>query len=509
MSNISSNNKRIAKNTFYLYLRMVISTVVSLYTVRVVLNVLGEQDYGIYNVIGGVVILFSFLNHAMNSATQRFLSYEIGRNDDVMLRKTFSMSINCHVILALSVLVLLETIGLWFINTQINIPESRTLAAHFVYQFSIITFVLNILRVPFTASIISFERMSFYAYMSIIEVLLNLGIVYILLLDIDIDKLILYAALKSLISAIFIILSYLYCKRQFKSCRYSFFWDSSLFKKLFSFSGWSMIGAGSTLVTQSGSNILINIFCGVTVNAAYGIASQVSSVIYQFVSNFQLAFQPQIVKLHASKQVEEQVSLVNRASKLSYFLLLVIFVPFVLKADFVLDLWLKETPSYAVEFCRWMLVYSLIDSIQAPLWMTISATGRIKGYSIWSSLLVSLNLPIAWMLLFLGCSPVSVFMVRVALNLIAAIIRTFYVNRFLRFPIKSYVTNVFCKAIPVTLLSFSIAYFLDSLFLDDIISIIIEISLIVLLTGSIIYMWGLSSSERSFVRNTINLKLLR
>lgn len=486
---------------------MIITTIVSLYTVRVVLNVLGEQDYGIYNVIGGVVVLFSFLNHAMNAATQRFLSFEIGRKDDVMFRKTFIMSINCHAILAFTVFVLLETIGLWFLYTQMNIPESRTFAAHCVYQFSIVTFVLNILRVPFTASIISLERMSFYAYMSIVEVLLNLGIVFMLLLDIGIDKLILYAGLKSLISAIFIFLSYLYCKNKFSNCRYSFFWESSLFKKLFSFSGWSMIGAGSTLISQSGSNILINIFCGVAVNAAYGISSQVSSVIYQFVSNFQMAFQPQIVKLHAAKQVEEQVNLVNRTSKLSFFLLLVIFVPFVLKADFVLDLWLKEVPSYAAEFCRWMLAYSLIDSIQAPLWISITATGRIKGYSIWSSLLVFLNLPFAWLLLSAGCSPVSIFMARVALNLVAAIIRTFYVKRFLGFPIKSYVINVFCKVMPVTILSFSIALLLDSLFADDIVNVVTEICCIVFVTSSIIYICGLSSTERVFVTNIIKSKI--
>lgn len=509
MSNQSLNNRRIATNTLYLYLRMIITTIVSLYTVRVVLDVLGAEDYGIYNVIGGIVVLFSFLNHAMNGATQRFLSYEIGRNDSKMFQRTFSMSINCHAIMAAIIFVLLETIGLWFLCTQMNIPEDRMYAAHGVYQFSIFTFILNILRVPYNASIISFEKMSFYAYISIVEVLLNLVIVFILLLDIGWDKLILFSELKCLISLFCLVASYFYCKRKFAYCRYVAFWESTLFRKLFIFSGWSMLGAGSTLVSQSGSNILINIFCGVTVNAAYGIANQVSSVIYSFVSNFQLAFQPQIVKLYALGEKENQVSLVNRASIISYFLLLIIFIPFTLKADYILGLWLKDVPNYTVQFCQWMLVYSLIDAIQAPLWMSITATGNIKVYSIWSSALVVLNLPIAWILLLLGYSPVLVFVARVIINLIAAIIRVLYVKSSLCFPIKSYLEMIIIRAIPVTLVALGFSYYLNSLFSESFFSFIIEMLCIVILICVIVFVLGFSAKERLFVTQIVKSKIQR
>lgn len=509
MSETQSNNKRIAKNTLYLYIRMIITTVVSLYTVRVVLDVLGAEDYGIYNVVGGIVVLFSFLNHAMNGATQRFLSYEIGRNDDVMFQKTFSMSINCHAIMAVAIFVILETVGLWFLCTQMNIPDGRMYAARWVYQFSIITFVINILRVPYNASIISFERMSFYAYISIVEVLLNLAMVLMLLLNMGIDKLILYAGLKCFISLLCLIVSYVYCTEKFANCRYILFWESSLFKKLFSFSWWSMLGAGSTLISQSGSNILINIFCGVAVNAAYGIANQVSSVIYSFVSNFQLAFQPQIVKLYAASKKEEQISLVNRASIFSYFLLLIIFIPFVLNADYVLGLWLKDVPEYTVQFCQWMLAYSLIDAIQAPLWMSITATGRIKGYSIWSSLLTVCNIPIAWLLLYAGYSPIMVFVARVVINFIAAVIRVLYVKSFLRFPIKSYIQMIIVRVIPVTMLAFGLSYYIDRLFADTVTSFIAEVGCIVFITCAIVFALGFSSIERTFAIQIIKSKILR
>ena len=503
------DNKKIAKNTLYLYLRMIITTFVSLYTVRVVLAVLGKEDYGIYNVIGGIVILFSFLNHAMNSATQRFLSYEIGRNDTEMFRKTFSMSINCHAIMAGIIFLLLETVGLWFLCTQMNIPIDRMEAAHWVYQFSIITFVLNILRVPYNASIISYEKMSFYAYLSIFEVLLNLLIVLMLLLGISIDNLILFSGLKCFVAIICFFILFIYCKLNFINCKYSAFWDNLLFKRLFSFSGWSMMGAGSTLVSQNGSNILINIYCGVAVNAAYGIANQVSAVIYSFVSNFQLAFQPQIVKLYAAGKRDEQISLVNRASSISYYLLLIIFIPFVLNADLVLNLWLKDVPRYAIQFCQWMLVYSLIDAIQAPLWMSITATGKVKVYSIWSSVLGFMNLPIAWLLLYLGYSPILVFIVRVVINLIAAIIRVIYVKDFLNFPIKKYINMVFLRALPVTLFAFFLSYYIDCMFDDTITLFLIKICCIVFFTTSIIFMLGFSVAEKKFIVQLIKLKFTR
>lgn len=485
---------------------MIVTMLVSLYTVRIVLATLGEEDYGIYNVIGGVIVLFSFLNTAMNNATQRFLSYEIGRGDKVMLSKTFSMSINCHIILSCVILLLTETVGLWFVQTKLNIPEGRETAALWVYHFSIATFIMNILRVPYNASVISYEKMSFYAYLSIVDVILNLVIVYALVYS-DWDKLILYAVLKFAISLICWLAFYIFCKLNFLSCRYKLLWDSNLYSKLMGFTGWSMLSGGSVLITQSGCNIILNIFCGVVVNAAYGIANQVSAAIYGFVSNFQLAFQPQIVKLHAENKTNDQTLLINRAALISYFLLLVISVPFFINADYVLGIWLKDVPKYSVVFCQLMLIYSLIDAIQAPLWMAINATGNIKYYSLWTSALTLLNLPIALSLLYIGMSPVWVFVVRVLVNMVIAVIRVWYVKTFLLFPSLDYFKMVLKKILPVTALSFGISYTIHKFMVVDFLLFIVQSVAALLVTCAFIYILGLSAQERMYIADIVKSKI--
>ena len=504
---VANSNRRIAKNTLYLYLLMIITMIVSLYTARVVLLALGADDYGIYNVVGGIVVLFSFMNTAMSNATQRFLSYELGRGADGETERTFSMSVTCHVILALSVIIFAETFGLWFVVTQLNIPEGREFAMFWVYQFSVATFVTNIIRVPYNASVISYEKMSFYAYLSIADVFFNLGIAFLVVYG-SFDKLILYAGLKFLITLFCLFANYIYCKRKFNCCSYHLFWDKSLFNKLMSFSGWSMLGGGSVLVTQSGSNILINIFCGVAVNAAYGIANHVSSIIYGFVSNFQLAFQPQIVKLYAEGNFEEQFRLINRASLFSYYLLLIICIPFIINADVILRLWLEHVPLFTSEFCIWMLIYSLVDAIQAPLWMAIGATGKIKNYSIWSSAISILNLPIAYIVLSIGFSPVLVFIIRTFINMLLAAIRVFYVNGFLHFPSCIYLKLVFCRALPVTMVAGGALFYLRrSYFGDSFVDLFVCSIMCVLVAISTIFFIGIKQEERYYLYHLIKSKI--
>lgn len=503
---VSDSNKRIAKNTVFLYFRMIVTMLVTLYTVRVVLATLGEEDYGIYNIIGGVVVLFSFLNTAMNNATQRFLSYEIGRGDDVQLRKTFSMSINCHLMLSLLILLFAETIGLWFVVEKLNIPEGREYATFWVYQFSIATFIFNIIRVPYNASVISHERMSFFAYLSILEVLLNLAIVYLLLLSSG-DKLILYSILKFAISLVCWGVFYLYCRNAFDTCRYQKGWDKDLYSKLMSFTGWSMLGGGSVLITQSGSNIILNLFHGVAVNAAYGIANQVSAAIYGFVSNFQLAFQPQIVKLHAENKKEEQAKLINRSALISYYLLLMICIPFFLNTDYVLGLWLHDVPKFSVTFCQFMLLYSMIDAIQAPIWMAINATGNIKNYCLWTSIMILANLPVSWVLLRSGLSPVSVFVVRVVINLIIAVVRVIYARSFISFPSFEYVALVIKRALPVTLLSVVVSVVIKRLLPEGFLSFIIVSLLSLAITILVVLVFGLSKGERNYLYQIIVTKI--
>lgn len=506
MASEFSNNRRIAKNTVYLYIRMLFTMVVTLYTSRVVLQTLGVEDYGVYDVIGGIVVMFAFLSSSMSNGTQRYISFGIGKRDTELLKTTFSMSMNIHLIITLVLLLLSETIGLWFINTQLNIPEGRMYAANWVYQFSIFTFAIGILRIPYNASIISYERMSFYAYVSIIEVLLKLGVVFLLVAS-PLDKLISYAALLFLVSVVCYLVYYIYCKRQFEICTYHAMWDKSTFKELMVFSGWSMLSGGTNLVTRQGCNILLNIFKGVTVNAAAGIASQVSSAIYGFVSNFQLAFQPQIVKLHAAGEKEEQELLMLRTSSLSYFLLLLICIPFFINTGYVINLWLGTVPEYSIEFCQWLLIAGLIDSTQAPLFMAIYATGNIKNYTIWLSALFILLLPLSWLALYLGLSPVYVYVIRAIILLVQAVVRLFYVKYFMYFPSLKFAKILLFRLVPATVVALFASIFAKHFFTEGLSSFIITTFLSIIITSISIYSIGMSKDEKDYLKSIVKSKL--
>ena len=343
----SDNNKRIAKNTLFLYLRMFVMMLTALFTSRIVLDVLGAADYGLNNIISGVVVLFSFLNSALLSATQRFLNFHLGRQDYKQTNVVFCMSMNTYILLSIVVVVLGETIGLWFVNTQLNIPSERMYAAQWVYQFTLIQFVINLLRVPYNASIIAYEKMNFYAYISLVEVIAKLLVVYLLYIT-TFDKLIFYSFLYTIVPLIVTFIYKLYCNRNFDTTKYMRIWNKVAFKEMFSFSGWSLFGSLANLAAQQGLNILINIFYGVTVNAAAGIANQVSTNVYGFISNFQTAFQPQIVKTYAAKEIERFHKLIFQTSKFSYFLVLVLVLPILFTIDGILDIWLKEVDRKSV-----------------------------------------------------------------------------------------------------------------------------------------------------------------
>lgn len=502
-----SNNRRIAKNSVYLYLRMLITMVVSLYTSRIVLKTLGAEDFGLYNIIGGVIVLFAFLQNAMSNATQRYISYGIGAGDQERLAKTFSMSMNCHFIIALVLLVLSETVGLWFVINHLNIPEGQEHAAFWVYQLTVANFIVGIIRVPYNATIISYERMSFYAYMSVIEVFLKLGIVYLLLIS-PVDKLISYAFLMLLISIVCFVVYVIYGTWKFPICRYKYSWDKASFKELMGFSSWSMLSGGSVLVTQQGGNILMNIYRGVLANTAFGIANQVCQAIYGFVSNFQIAFQPQIVKLYASGKKDEQTELILRTSSFSYYLLLLICVPFFINTEQVMHLWLGTVPEYSVEFCRWMLIYCLIDAQQGPLWMAIYATGNIKSYTIWLSALLLINLPLSWVALYLGASPVWVFIIRAAVNLVTAIVRTIYVKSFIDFPFLKMVKSLLYKLIPTTICALGLSYFISTMMGGGLLPFIYTTAISLIITCIFVYFIGLYKDERTFVSNIIKKTIL-
>jgi O-antigen/teichoic acid export membrane protein len=361
-----------------LYFRQILIMLVSLYTVRVVLETLGAEDYGIYNVVAGVVVLFSFLNGAMTSATQRFLNYALGQNNIEQARDVYSISYLIHVFIAILVAILTETVGLWFFRTRLNIPSDRRIAAFFVYQISISVTMINIIRVPYNATIIAYERMSFFAWISIVECVLKLSVVF-LITAIPFDSLILYAILVCVVGLIIFFVHKFYCNKNFEIANFRHCKNKKLSKSLISFSGWGILGDVANMSQTQGVNILINIYSGVTVNAAQGIAVQINSAIYQLVSNFQTAFNPQIVKSYAAKDYEYFINLTLQTSRISFYILYIFVLPLYINIDFVLMIWLKNVPEYTAEFVRLILIFSLIDSISGPLKTSIVATGEIKN----------------------------------------------------------------------------------------------------------------------------------
>lgn len=497
----SQRNKRIAKNTLLLYMRTILVLLISLYTSRIILKVLGVEDFGIYNIVGGIVVLFSFISNAMAAGTQRFLTYEIGRQDTRELQRVFSMSINCHIILSLIVFLLAETIGLWFVNTYLNIPESRMAAANWVYQFSVLTLCLNILRTPYNASVIAHEKMSFFAYMSIIEVTLKLIIVFILQ-SAPGDKLIVYAGLLTAVTLFTILLYRIYCRKKFPACIYKYFWDKSLFGKLISFSGWSLFGSAANVGAQQGGDILLNMFYTVKANAAMGVANQLNAAVYSFVSNFQTAFNPQIVKSYASGEKEYFISLIFRASKFSFFLLYIISLPVLLNMDFILGLWLAEVPLYSAQFSRLIIYFLMIDAICAPLWIAVQARGIIRNYQIIMSSLILMNLPVSYILLKYGYPPETVLTVRIAVNASLLVARLVYMQRNMDFPALNFMKIVLLKIFWVTALSLPIPL-ISTYYLDGWQQLIISCGLSFAITLIIIYFVGLGFSERALINNYI------
>lgn len=500
---MESNNRRLVKNTLFLYFRMFLMMFVTLYTSRIILQILGIQDFGIYNVVAGIVVLFAFINTAMASATQRFLSFALGQKDDIQVCRVFSMSLTTHIVIVLLVLFLAETVGLWIL-WNMNFPSHRLNAVFWTYQIGVLTCLLQMLRVPYNALIIAYEKMSFYAWISIFEVLLKLLIVY-LLLGWDGDRLIFYSFLLFLVIFIINILYYLYSSKKFATIRYHFFWDARLFKKLLSFSGWSLFGSLANVSATQGLNMLINIFCGVAVNAAVGIANQVMGAVGQFLGNFQTAFNPQLVKSYASGKQEEFMNLIYMTSKFSFYLMLVISIPVLINCQFLLRAWLGVVPEYAAEFSQLMILFMLIEAISGPLWVSVQATGNIKNYQLLMGGLIFLNFPISLCLLFIGYSPIFVFIVRVLLNFITMIIRIIYLRKIINLSVKDFFNQVLKHILYVFVLAFPISVWLSSVFYGNWNNVLLNIIGSLLISLGIIYVLGLTSSERKLL-NSVFLK---
>lgn len=428
MSEHISNNKRIAKNTMMLYIRMLLSVAVSLYTSRVVLNTIGVEDYGIYGVVGGVVAMFSFLNSSMSGATSRFLTFEMGQGNEQRLRDTFSSALIIHICIALIVFILAETVGLWFLYNKLVIPEGRIVAAHWVYQCSIISAMLTITQVPYNSLIIAHERMGVYAYIEILNVVLKLLIVYLLSVIVY-DKLILYAVLVLFVSVVIMLIYRIYCRSNFKESRFYFILNKEVLKPMLSFTGWDFYGNMCVTARIQGSNFLINNFFGVIANASSSITTTVNGVMGGFAANIITAFRPRIIKYYSQQNWSEMQNMMNNAIKFSSLFLSMISMPFLFETTFIINLWLGHVPEYVVSFIRLTLISNCIAIINSVVVIGIHATGNIKRISIFTGSLFLLTVPISYLFLKLGFNADSVYIVNLVSQILIVSLNLWILNK--------------------------------------------------------------------------------
>ncbi|MGV8114992.1 MAG: lipopolysaccharide biosynthesis protein [Lentimicrobium sp.] len=487
---------------------MLLTMAVSLYTSRIVLNTLGVEDFGIYNVVGGFVTMFAFLNSAMASASQRFLAFEIGKGDRIQLRNVFSMSIIIHFLIAFIVLIFAETVGLWFVNTQLNIADERMVAARWVYQFSIFTLMVNMVSVPYNAMIIAHERMNVFAWVSIAEVSLKLLIVF-MLQWFGFDKLKFYSILVFGVALLIRLIYGLYCSKEFRESKFFYYWHKPLFKTLINYAGWNLWGNAAGVIMGQGVNILLNIFFGPVVNAARGIAFQVKSVTNQFVLNFQMAINPQIIKSYAANDLEYMHQLIFQGAKYSYFLLFALSLPIILETEIILRLWLKIVPEYTVIFTRLVLINILIDSISGPLMTAAQASGKIKLYQGVVGGLLILNLPVSYLFLKLGFSPETTLYVSIGISIIALFSRLKIISPLVKLNLLNYLKKVVLNILPVSIIAIVFPVIIKSSLNDGIIRLIFTGFSSIIFVGLTVYLIGLGRDEQVFLNMKIKQVLTK
>ena len=500
MSSTAENNKRIAKNTLYLYFRMLLTMVVSLYTSRVILQTLGVEDYGVYNVVGGIITMFSFINGGMVSATQRFLTFEIGKGNLLQLKKVFCTSLQIHALIALIIVLLGETVGLWFLYEKLVIPADRMTAAFWVYQCSIISCVVNIMSVPYNADIIAHEKMSAFAYISVLEVTLKLLIVYALYIT-PWDKLISYAVLILSVQLVIRFVYAHYCSKHFEESHYYHHIEKSLFKEMFSFAGWSFWGNLANVLYTQGLNMLLNVFFGTVVNAARGIAVQVQTVVHGFVGNFQMSLNPQITKNYAAGELSQMHSLMFRSARFSFFLLYLLALPILLETDYVLTIWLKTPPPEAFVFTQWMIIISLHSTIASPCVIANQATGKVKVYQMVVGGILLMILPISYIVLKLGAPAYSVFIVHFFVEFVAQIARMYMLRKMIDLPMMAYLRHIYMPVIMVLVFSCILPIYVHSQFSEGLVRFFVVGVTCVLSVGVMVFIVGLTKDERFFFLN--------
>lgn len=482
---------------------------ISLYTSRVVLSTLGIVDYGINNVVGGVITMLGFLTSSLGGASSRYITYNLGKGDMAALKKTFGNILSIHFILAAIVLVIGETVGLWFMSTQLQIPPERETAALWVYQFSIFSSVLAVISVPYNATIIAHEKMSAFAYISIADAILKLLIVYLIVI-IPYDKLIIYAILYFCIQAFDRIVYGIYCSRHFEETHTRLRYDGNLFREIFAFAGWTMNGDLAVIGYTQGLNILLNIFFGPAVNAARGIAVQVQGVCQQFCSNFQMALNPQLTKSYAQGNLDYMHSLLVKSSKFSFYILFFIVLPLVFKTEFVLKLWLGIVPEHTATFLRLILIVGLLYTLSNPIIVSVHATGKLKKFQLIEGTMLLTIVPIAYILLkFFGIRPEYVFVVHIAVELCTQYARMRIVLPMINMKLGDYVRSVLKPIAFVVFLSPWLPYITNITVHGQWSSFFLVCIMCVLCISGCVYLIGCTVSERMFIKRKLSGILIK
>jgi len=493
----TDNNKRIAKNTLFLYFRSIITLGIGLYTSRVVLGQLGLSDYGVYNVVGSVIVLFSFLQNAMSNATSRFFTFDLGTGDFEKLKKTFNLSVVIHIFTAFIILILGETIGLWFLNTQLVIPAERMGTANFVYQLSIISTCIGIMQTPYVVTISAHERMKVFAYAGLADSVLRL-VVALALGFAAFDKLGFFAFLLLLVYLIMTLFYQIYCHRNFPETHFKWFWDKKMFWERMAFSGWTTFGGISAVAAIQGVNMLLNVFHGVVVNAAFAVMQQVSNTVVQFTNNITTAISPQITKSYAKNDFDYLHSLIFRSVKFMYFLVFALSIPLILNMDFILSLWLKTVPPFAVVLCQWILVYNLICTFNNAINISIIATAKIKKLQIMAFVFSASNFITIYFLFKNGFSP-QIIPVVYSIIAVLGIIFSFYLAKsYIRFPLIKFCKDILVKIVLVTCIVLPLPFAL-SFYFKGWQNLLLTVGAFFILYIPCVFLIGLSTSERNFL----------
>lgn len=475
---------------------------VSLYTSRVVLNAIGVEDYGIYNVVGGVVAMFGILSGSLSAAISRFITFELGKGDLEKLKRIFCTSINIQVILIAIITILLETIGIWFLNNKMVIPEERLVAANWVFQFSVVTFALNLLSVPYNAVIIAHEKMSAFAYISIIDCTLKLIVAFIIAYN-PFDRLVYYGLLIMIVGLINRMMYAIYSKRHFEEATYKMIFDKELMKEMFGFAGWNFIGSSSALLRDQGGNILINLFFGPTVNAARGIAMQVSNAAQTFVNSFTTAINPQITKSYAMEERDYMMNLVFKSAKFSFLILLFLALPIIVSTPYILKIWLVDVPENSVVFVRLILIFVLSETLANPLVTVMLATGKIRDYQLVVGGFQMLNFPITYLCYKLGAPSESVFVVAICISVVCEMSRLIMLKKMIGLPLFDFLKQVYFRVILVAVVAAVLPFMFSNFLQEELGSFLILTALSVVCVAIFSYTIGCSKQDRIVINKQI------